>query len=73
MEASRSNEVKEGREEERKNDVPTLASAYVLELLIKVIEEEEAGSREDEGALCFGRKGRRRLWEAASSRAGKGG
>ena len=73
MEESRRNEVKAGREEERKNDAPTLASAYVLELLIKAIEEEEASSREDEGTLCFGRKGRRRLWEAASSRTGKGG
>ena len=73
MEASGRNEEKTGLEEERDNDAPLLASVYVLEILIKVIEEEEMSSREDEGTLYFGRKGRRRLWEAASSRTGKGG
>ena len=67
-------EKKAGPQEEREKNAPMLASVYVLELLIKLIEEEEASSREDdEGTLCFGRKGRRHLWEAASSRTGKGG
>ena len=73
MEVSERKEEKTGLDEEREKSAPMLASVYVLELLIKAIEEEEASSREDEGTLCFGRKGRRGLWEAASSRTGKGG